>query len=157
MPTYSFRVGKSPAADIGGQDEVSQDIQLHRMRIQAPVAGDAQHDRLVHVGRAHRGQSHQQHGPRGRQLPHAQRRHRPGERKPFLPYVKVPVQVIAYVSITMSPKEWSKNTFGWARAEVTTWVATVSLSTFYNCNSLLLSITVCYPLSISTLTSISTI
>jgi zinc transporter 1 len=26
--------------------------------------------------------------------------------------------VIAYVSITMSPKEWSKNTFGWARAEV---------------------------------------
>ena len=29
------------------------------------------------------------------------------------------VQVIAYVSITMSPKEWSKNTFGWARAEVT--------------------------------------
>ena len=27
-------------------------------------------------------------------------------------------QVIAYISITMSPKEWSKNTFGWARAEV---------------------------------------
>jgi len=26
--------------------------------------------------------------------------------------------VIAYVSIKMSPKEWSKNTFGWARAEV---------------------------------------
>merc|ERR1740136_93016 len=26
--------------------------------------------------------------------------------------------VIAYVSIRMSPKEWSKNTYGWARAEV---------------------------------------
>ncbi|XP_076066949.1 uncharacterized protein LOC143040161 [Oratosquilla oratoria] len=26
--------------------------------------------------------------------------------------------VIAFVSIKMSPKEWSKNTFGWARAEV---------------------------------------
>ena len=37
------------------------------------------------------------------------------------------VQVIAYVSITMSPKEWSKNTFGWARAEVTFSVASVDL------------------------------
>ena len=27
-------------------------------------------------------------------------------------------QVIAYISVEMSPKEWSKNTFGWARAEV---------------------------------------
>ena len=27
-------------------------------------------------------------------------------------------QVIAYVSVEMSPKEWSKNTFGFARAEV---------------------------------------
>lgn len=26
--------------------------------------------------------------------------------------------VIAYVSVRMSPKKWSKNTFGWARAEV---------------------------------------
>ena len=26
--------------------------------------------------------------------------------------------MIAYVSVEMSPKEWSKNTFGWARAEV---------------------------------------
>lgn len=26
--------------------------------------------------------------------------------------------VIALVSIRMSPKEWSKNTYGWARAEV---------------------------------------
>lgn len=26
--------------------------------------------------------------------------------------------IIAYISIKMSPKEWSKNTFGWARAEV---------------------------------------
>ncbi|KPM06093.1 zinc transporter 1-like protein [Sarcoptes scabiei] len=26
--------------------------------------------------------------------------------------------VIAYVSVQMSPKKWSKNTFGWARAEV---------------------------------------
>merc|ERR1712179_414219 len=26
--------------------------------------------------------------------------------------------VIAYVSIRMSPKNWSKNTYGWARAEV---------------------------------------
>merc|ERR1719244_2063445 len=26
--------------------------------------------------------------------------------------------VIAYVSVKMSPREWSKNTFGWARAEV---------------------------------------
>ena len=25
--------------------------------------------------------------------------------------------IIAYISIKMSPKEWSKNTFGWARAE----------------------------------------
>lgn len=26
--------------------------------------------------------------------------------------------VIAYISVRMSPKKWSKNTFGWARAEV---------------------------------------
>ena len=26
--------------------------------------------------------------------------------------------VIAYVSVSMSPKEWKQNTFGWARAEV---------------------------------------
>lgn len=26
--------------------------------------------------------------------------------------------IIAYVSVCMSPKKWSKNTFGWARAEV---------------------------------------
>merc|ERR1719397_2379411 len=26
--------------------------------------------------------------------------------------------VIAYVSVTVSPKEWKQNTFGWARAEV---------------------------------------
>ena len=26
--------------------------------------------------------------------------------------------IIAYVSVRMSPKKWSKNTFGWARAEV---------------------------------------
>lgn len=26
--------------------------------------------------------------------------------------------VIAYISVLMSPKKWSKNTFGWARAEV---------------------------------------
>ena len=26
--------------------------------------------------------------------------------------------IIAYISIRMSPKEWSKNTYGWARAEV---------------------------------------
>ena len=26
--------------------------------------------------------------------------------------------MIAYVSVEMSTKEWSKNTFGWARAEV---------------------------------------
>lgn len=26
--------------------------------------------------------------------------------------------VIAYISVRMSPKRWSKNTFGWARAEV---------------------------------------
>ena len=26
--------------------------------------------------------------------------------------------LIAYVSVRMSPKKWSKNTFGWARAEV---------------------------------------
>uniref|UniRef100_T1L0U9 Uncharacterized protein n=1 Tax=Tetranychus urticae TaxID=32264 RepID=T1L0U9_TETUR len=26
--------------------------------------------------------------------------------------------IIAYVSVLMSPKEWVKNTFGWARAEV---------------------------------------
>ena len=30
------------------------------------------------------------------------------------------MQVIAYVSVEMSPKEWSKNTFGFARAEVIT-------------------------------------
>ena len=42
------------------------------------------------------------------------------------------MQVIAYVSITMSPKEWSKNTFGWARAEVTFWVASVYLIPIYN-------------------------
>ena len=66
MLTHSFRLGKSPATHIiGGEDEVSQDIQLHRMWIEAPVAGDAQHDRLLHVGRAHRWQPHQQHGPRG--------------------------------------------------------------------------------------------
>ena len=33
--------------------------------------------------------------------------------------------MIAYISVEMSPKEWSKNTFGWARAEVTFWVASV--------------------------------
>lgn len=26
--------------------------------------------------------------------------------------------IIAYISVLMSPKKWSKNTFGWARAEV---------------------------------------
>ena len=26
--------------------------------------------------------------------------------------------VIAYVSVSMSPKEWKQNTFGWVRAEV---------------------------------------
>ena len=26
--------------------------------------------------------------------------------------------VIAYVSVSLSPKEWKQNTFGWARAEV---------------------------------------
>ena len=26
--------------------------------------------------------------------------------------------MIAYISVEMSPKEWSKNTFGFARAEV---------------------------------------
>ena len=26
--------------------------------------------------------------------------------------------IIAFISIRMSPKEWSKNTYGWARAEV---------------------------------------
>ena len=26
--------------------------------------------------------------------------------------------LIAYVSVSISPKEWKQNTFGWARAEV---------------------------------------
>ena len=106
------------------RDEVSEDIQLHRVRVEAPAAGDARHDRLLHAGRAHRRQPHQQHGPRCRQLPHAQRRHCPGE-KSGCALFQSSVQVIAYVSITMSPKEWSKNTFGWARAEVNFWVASV--------------------------------
>ena len=112
------------------RDEVSEDIQLHRVRVEAPAAGDARHDRLLHAGRAHRRQPHQQHGPRCRQLPHAQRRHCPGEIKWFgLLFLSV-VQVIAYVSITMSPKEWSKNTFGWARAEVIIFVKIIL--TFYS-------------------------
>ena len=36
--------------------------------------------------------------------------------------------IIAYISIKMSPKEWSKNTFGWARAEVGAWCLSLECS-----------------------------
>ena len=36
--------------------------------------------------------------------------------------------IIAYISIKMSPKEWSKNTFGWARAEVGAWCLSLGCS-----------------------------
>ena len=47
------------------QDEVSQNVQLQRVRVEGAVAGNARHDRLLHARRADRRQPHQQHGPRG--------------------------------------------------------------------------------------------
>ena len=93
------------------------------MWFETPLARHAGDDSDVHDHRAGGGQHHQQHYHHHH---HHHHHHKVGNITNSMALVAdsfhmlsdVIALLIAYVSVSISPKEWKQNTFGWARAEV---------------------------------------